>query len=88
LHASDFNEHQQDIIDYLQQKNRVLPDRLDSKRLRLSDDQRRRLAVKVKELGRKVLSQVASLVTPDTLLARHRQLAARKYDGSQHRAAG
>ena len=56
--------------------------------MRLSDEQRRRLAVKAKKLGRKVLSEVASLVTPDTLLAWHRKLIARKYDGSQHRGPG
>ena len=63
------DEQQQDVIDYLQEENRVLRDQLGNKRLRLSDEQRRRLAVKAKKLGRKALSEVASLVTPDTLLA-------------------
>ena len=82
------NEQQRDVIDYLQEENRVLRDQLGNKRLRLSDDQRRRLAVKAKKLGRKALSEVASLVTPDTLLAWHRRLIARKYDGSQRRGPG
>ena len=82
------NEHQRDVIDYLQEENRVLRDQLGNKRLRLSYDQRRRLAVKAKKLGRKVLSEVASLVTPDTLLAWQRRLIARKYDGSQSRGPG
>ena len=47
-----------DVIDYLQEENRVLRDQLGNKRLRLSDDQRRRLAVKAKKLGRKALSEV------------------------------
>ena len=82
------NEHQRDVIDYLREENRVLRDQLGNKRLRLSDDQRCRLTVKAKKLGRKALSEVASLVTPDTLLAWHRKLIARKYDGSQHRGPG
>ena len=82
------NEHQRDIIDYLEEENRVLRDQLGNKRLRLSDEQRRRLAVKAHKLGRKALSEVASLVTPDTLLAWHRKLIARKYDGSQRRGPG
>ena len=48
-------------------------------RLRLSDDQRRRLAAKGKALGRKLLEEVATLVTPDTILRWHRQLIARKW---------
>ena len=76
------------VIDYLQEENRVLRDQLGNKRLRLGDEQRRRLAVKAKKLGRKALSEVASLVTPDTLLAWHRRLIARKYDGSQRRGPG
>ncbi len=82
------NEQQCLVIDYLQEENRVLRDQLGNKRLRLSDEQRRRLAVKAKKLGRKVLSEVASLVTPDTLLAWHRKLIARKYEGSPRRGPG
>ena len=44
--------------------------------------------MKAKKLGRKALSAVASLVTPDTLLAWHRKLIARKYDGSPRRSPG
>ena len=46
------------------------------------------MAVKAKKLGRKALSEVASLFTPDTLLVWHRKLIARKYDGSQRRRPG
>jgi hypothetical protein len=45
------NQHQRDVIDDLQEENRVLREQLGSKRLRLNDDQRRRLAVKAKEMG-------------------------------------
>ena len=82
------NRHQQDVIDYLREENRVLREQLGGKRLRLNDDQRRRLAVRAKKLGRKVLKEVASLVTPDTLLTWHRRLIARKYDGSSKRGPG
>jgi hypothetical protein len=56
--------------------------------LRLNDDQRRRLAVKAKKLGRRVLHELATLVTPETLLAWHRKLIARKYGGSKERGPG
>jgi len=42
------NQRQQDVIDYLQEENRVLRAQLGGKRLRFSDDQRRGLAVRAK----------------------------------------
>ena len=82
------NQQQSDVVDYLREENRVLREQIGGRRLRLSDDQRRRLAVRAKKLGRKLLADVASLVTPDTLLAWHRKLIARKYDGSRRRGPG
>jgi hypothetical protein len=61
---------------------------LKGKRIRFTDDERRRLAVKGKVLGRKVLLAVASIVTPETILAWHRKLIAMKYDGSAKRGPG
>src|SRR3989442_7434124 len=49
------------------------------RRLRLTDDQRRRLAAKGRRLGQRFLRQVATLVTPDTILRWHRQLIAPKW---------
>jgi putative transposase len=46
------------------------------------------LAAKAKGLGRKLLAEVASIVTPEILLAWHRKLIAQKYDGSQNRRPG
>ena len=82
------NQQQRDVIDYLKEENRVLRQQLGSKRLRLSDDQRGRLAAKAKKLARRILGEVATIVTPETLLAWHRRLIARKYDGSKHRRPG
>jgi putative transposase len=81
--AGCLNQLQQDVIDYLQEENRVLREQLGCKRLRLNDDQRRRLAVKAKKLGWRVLHELTTIVTPETLLAWHRKLIARKYDGSK-----
>ena len=82
------NQRQLWIIDYLREENRVLREQLGSRRLRLTDDQRRRLAAKARGLGRKVLADVATIVTPETLLRWHRQLIAQKYDGSGKRGPG
>jgi hypothetical protein len=82
------NQQQRDVIDYLKEENRVLRQQLGSKRLRLSDDQRGGLAAKAKKLARRVLGEVATIVTPETLLAWHRRLIAMKYDGSKLRRPG
>ena len=69
------------VIAYLVEENRVLKEQLESggRRLRFTDDQRRRLAAQGKPLGRKVLGQIATIVTPDTILAWHRKLIAAKW---------
>ena len=86
--AGWMNQRQLQVIDYLREENRVLREQLDGRRLRLNDDQRRRLAAKAKGLGRKLLAEVATIVTPETLLASHRKLIAQKYDGSGKRGPG
>src|SRR3954471_2882657 len=86
--AGWLSEHQQRSIDYLTEENRVLREQIGDRRIRFTDDQRRRLAVRAKELSRSALSQVANIVTPETLLAWHRKLIANKYDGSAHRKPG
>ena len=63
------NRQQQDVIDYLQEENRVLRAGLRGKRLSLSDDDRRRLAVKAQALGREALAQIASVATPASYLS-------------------
>ena len=77
--AGWLNRHQQEVIDYLIEENRVLKEQLEGKRLRFTDEQRIRLAVKAKVLGRRLLDELETLVTPDTLLAWHRKLIAQKW---------
>jgi transposase InsO family protein len=73
------NRQQGQAIDYLIEENRVLKEQLGGKRLRLTNDQRRRLAAKGKALGRELLTQVATIVTPDTILRWHKRLIAAKW---------
>ena len=86
--AGFLNQQQQDVIEYLHEENRVLREQLGGKRLRFNDDQRRRLAVRAKKLGWRMLQELTTIVTPATLLAWHRRLIARKYDGSEQRGPG
>ncbi len=79
------NRHQQRTIEYLITENQVLKEKLGKKRILLNNDQRRRLAVKGKLLGRKLLLEIATIVTPDTILRWHRQLVAEKWDYSNRR---
>ncbi len=79
---------QQNVIEYLVAENRVLREQLGGRRLRLTDDQRRRLAVRAKVLGRSGLQGIAGIVTPDTLLGWYRKLVAAKYDGTERRGPG
>ena len=88
LFAGWVNRQQQAVIDYLLEENRVLRAAHGPGRLRLTDDQRRRLAVKGKVLGRRRLVGIAGIVTPDTILRWYRTLVATKYDGSNARRAG
>ena len=62
------NREQAQIVAYLVEENRVLREQLDGRRLRLTDDQRRRLAAKGKVLGWRLLHQVATIITPDTIM--------------------
>jgi len=82
------NRRQLAMIDYLKEENLVLRQQLGGGKLRFTDDQRRRLAVKGRVLGRRVLDELAGLVTPDTILRWYRELIAAKYDGTARRGAG
>ena len=75
--AGWINQHQQDVIAYHQEENQVLKSKFRGKRIRFTDDERRGLAVTGKTLGRKLLGEAASIVTPDTILAWRRKQIAR-----------
>ena len=62
--AGWMKQRQQHVIEYLVEENRVLREQLGGRRLRFNDDQRRRLAAKGKQLGRKLLAQIATVLTP------------------------
>ena len=83
--AGWMNRNQQLVIEYLREEVRVLKEQLGPKRLRFTDEQRARLARKAKRIQFGKLKQIASIVTPQTLLAWHRRLVAKKYDSSAKR---
>jgi transposase InsO family protein len=83
--AGWIQRHQQQVISYLIEENRVLKAHLGGRRLRLTDTERRRLAALAHPLGRKRLKEVATLATPDTLLRWYQRLIAQKFDGSTPR---
>ncbi len=66
--AGWINRQQQLVIEYLRTENQVLREKLGKKRILLTDNQRRRLAVKGRILGRRMLEEVGTLFTPDTIL--------------------
>jgi transposase InsO family protein len=88
MFAGWVNRHQLDVIDYLQEENRVLKERLGGRRIRFTDAERRRLARKAYALGRRVLNGLETLITPDTLLRWHRELVASKWNYSHRRGPG
>src|SRR5262245_28829326 len=73
------NRHQRGVIDYLLEENRILRAKLGKSRLLFTDAERRRLARKGGPLGRRILEAIASIVTPDTILAWHRKLVASEW---------
>ena len=66
--AGWINRHQQHVITYLKEENRVLKSKLPRGRLRLNDTERRRLAALAYPMGRKTLKDTATIATPDTLM--------------------
>ena len=88
IFAGWVNRHQRGVIDYILEENRVLRAKLGTARLQFSDAERRRLARKGGPLGRRILEAIASIVTPDTILAWHRKLVAAKWTYKTTRPRG
>jgi hypothetical protein len=88
LLAGWVNEEQRAVIGYLKEENRVLRELHGKKRLRFTDEQQRRLDARGRPVGRRLLGEFGSIATPDTILRWHRELIARKYDGSAARGPG
>ena len=86
--AGWLNRHQQDMIDYLKAENAILKKKLGKRRIILNDEQRMQLAILGKNIGRKALTEICCVFSPETLLKWHRTLVAKKYDGSKCRKFG
>ncbi len=86
--AGWINRHQQAVIAYQKEEIRVLREMLGGKRLRFTDEQRRRLALKAQDLSHSTLKELVPLVTPDTLCRWFRKYAGAKYDSSGMRRPG
>jgi putative transposase len=67
-----------DVIAFLRLENRVLKAQLRGRPLRLTNPERRRLAALGHRLGRRTLGDIATIVSPDTILRWHRELDIRQ----------
>ncbi len=70
--------------EYLVTENRILRAQIKG-RLKLTDGERKTLAEIGKKLGKKALEEVVNIVKPETILAWHGRLVAKKFDGSKKR---
>ncbi len=73
--------------EYLGTENRILRGQIKGQ-VRLTDTERISLARIGKELGKRALEEIATIVKPATILGWHRRLVARKFDGSKNRGPG
>lgn len=80
------------VIEYLKEENQILREHIyqkhGSKRILLTDSQRKRLTAKAKPLGLKLLSETTELFSPATILGWYKKLVAKKYDGAANRKGG
>jgi putative transposase len=86
MFAYALNARMERKMDYLQEEVRALKEALAAAtgktRIELNAEQRRRLALKGKELTAEERRACCQIVRPETILAWFRQLAAKKYDSS------
>ena len=76
------------VVAYQKEEIRALREMLGGKRLRFTDAQRRRLALKARLLSHATLRELDSLVTPDTLTRWFRKYAGAKYESHAKRGPG
>jgi len=70
--------------EYLAAENEILRSKIKG-RLKLTDEERVRLAKIGQRLGKKALAEVGAIFKPETVLAWFRKLVAKKFDGSKKR---
>ena len=80
------DRQERQALAYLIEENRVLRRQLGQRHVNFTDTDRRRLAVRGHRLGRQVLHQIATIVTPDTILRWHRQRIVRKWTYANKRS--
>lgn len=73
------NQKQGFVIEYLLEENRILRSKIKTKRIRFNDQERKRLAIRAKRIGKRKLKEVAHLASPDTILKWYRELIAKKW---------
>ena len=69
--AGWMNHRQQEVIECLREENRVLREKLGRKRVLLTVEQKRRLAIKGKTIGGKLLQRFGTLFSLDTIPKSH-----------------
>ncbi len=82
------HREQEAVVAYQKEEIRALTEMLGGKRMRFTDAQRRRLALKAQPLSHAKLRELGSLVTPDTLTRWFRKYAGAKYDSYAKRGPG
>ena len=75
--SESVNNHLRLRNDYLVAENRILRNQING-RVQLIDNERKALAEIGAQLGKKTLAQIATIATPDTVLAWHRKFADQK----------
>jgi putative transposase len=73
--SESLNDHLRLRNEYLIAENRILRNQVDG-RVQFTDSEREELAALGAQLGKKALAEIATVATPDTILAWHRKFAA------------
>ena len=72
--SESLNDHVRLRNEYLMTENRILRSQIDG-RVQLTDSERKELAELGAKPGKKVLEEIATVATPDTILGWHRKFA-------------